>query len=636
LIIGVIVGGLMSIAVDQNYLRDIRTRLEDNLYLPRPTRGIVSIIAIDDASLAAYGRSAVEWDRRVYVDLIRVLDAAGARVIAFDVMFVDPSDADAQLAETMRQARNVIQPVFGLDNNGACVPKTVGLLRCDYYVHPVPALEAAAMGLGHVTVRPDLDGFARRVPLFTLDGDKPVPSLALAAYLEYLRLLPEMVEIDQNEVRFAGRELPTDNFGQLIVYFFGPPSHPNQQGTFPVYSLVDVVEGRISPNVFNDQIVLIGALDAAAQPDSYPTPVTREVQKMYGVEIHANLIETIHQSLPRFQQKIDWKLNLGLFKLPLYRGTTDFPLREQSRDEQLVITFALAVIAGLLLPFLRWYVGLILVIVAYAAYFMWASFSFTLQGKIVDFLFPAGSLAFTFVGTMIISYIFEERRRTQINDLFSRYVSPEIAQKIVEAFDHGKLELGGEEREITVLFADVRGFTQLSEGLPASEIVQVLNVFLEEMSGIVMRRGGAINKYIGDNVMAFWNAPYPQADHAWLGTEAALEMLAAVERLNHVRKLAIPMQFGIGVNTGMVVVGNIGSQKRLEYTPIGDTVNVASRLCGVAPGGSCYIGARTYALIADRVQPVAVHNLQLKGKQDAVEIFELNAESLRAKGKEEG
>jgi adenylate cyclase len=226
--------------------------------------------------------------------------------------------------------------------------------------------------------------------------------------------------------------------------------------------------------------------------------------------------------------------------------------------------------------------------------------------------------------------VFEERRRGQINDLFGRYVSAEIAQKIVESFDRGQLELGGEEREITVLFADVRGFTTLSEGLSPPEVVKFLNVFLDQMTSIVMQYGGAVNKYIGDNMMAFWNAPYAQDDHAWLAVQAALEMLEAIQKLNETGQFSHPVQFGIGVNTGPVVVGNVGSQRRLEYTPIGDTVNVASRLCGVAPGGICYIGARTRAMIGARITPAAVHNLKLKGKTEAVEIHELRPLSSMA------
>jgi adenylate cyclase len=296
----------------------------------------------------------------------------------------------------------------------------------------------------------------------------------------------------------------------------------------------------------------------------------------------------------------------------------------------MMVTFLIALVAGAVLPFLRWYVGLVLTPLAYLAYFGWASAAFSIWGHIEELLFPGMALGFTYAGTLIVIYVFEERRRGQINDLFSRYVSAEIAQRIVESFDKGELELGGEEREITVLFADVRGFTTLSEGLTPPEIVRILNIFLERMTSIVMQYGGAINKYIGDNMMAFWNAPYTQEDHAWLATQAALGMLEAINKVNATGQFSAPVQFGIGINTGPVVVGNVGSQRRLEYTPIGDTVNVASRLCGVAPGGVCYIGARTRELLGDRVKPTDVLHLKLKGKAEPVEIYELRPPSSMA------
>ena len=626
LMVGAVVAGLTTIALWYNWLSGVRVRFQDALYRPRPTTDLVTIIAADDASLAAYGRSTTEWDRSVYVDLIAFLDEAGARVIAFDLLFANPSEADANLAAAMRASRKIVQPVVGLyDAHFPTRDEDGGLVSYLDYSYPVPDLAGAAVGLGHVNVLPDDDSFVRRVPLLVAGDEALHPALGMAAYLEYLRILPEMVEVDDdaNEVQFAGRTIPTDASGQMLIYFFGPPSHANEPGTFPVVSLVDVLEGRVPPEAFEDRIVLVGALDATALPDKFPTPSTDRFEEMYGVEIHANVIETLHQSLPSFQGKIDWRLNLGLFELPLYEGTTTFPLRQQSLNAAIFVVVALALFSGVALPFLRWYVGILYVLVAYGVYFFWASWSFTVDSKVVELLFPAWSLGLTYLGTIILVYLFEERRRNQINDLFSRYVSPEIAQRIVEQFDRGTLELGGEERELTILFADVRGFTPLAEGLPPTEVVRLLNVFLEEMSAIVMRHGGAIDKYMGDNLMAFWNAPYTQADHAWLATQAGLEMLDAIRRLNEVQQFSTEVQFGIGINTGPVVVGNIGSQSRLEYTPIGDTVNVAARLCGIAPGGACYVGQRTHDLLAGRAQPVAAHDLQLKGKKDEVTVFEL-------------
>lgn len=626
---GIAVGVLVVLAQFAGLFSGIRTQLTDSLYTGRATTGIVTIIAIDDASLATYGRSTTDWPRTVHADLVRLLHEAGANVIVFDVLFADPTEDDAELAAAMGDARNVVQPVLG-DNRDILRTTRVGeLVTYDRYVPPTPELAAAARILGHANIVTDDDGQVRRVPLVIDYDGELLPSLALAAYMQFLRIpVMDAVTVEQGLVRFANRDLYTDGVGQMLITYFGPPSKVYGSQTFPTYALVDVLEGRVPPDVFAGQIVLIGALDASALPDNYATPATATGEKMFGVEIHANIIETIHQSLPTvpaIRDNVDLRLDLGFAEVPLYQGTARLPLHPLAQRDQLWITFALALGAGVVLPFVRWYAGLLLALLAYGVFFVWASVSFTIWGRITDLLFPAFALGFAYLGTLIVVYVFEERRRNQIHGLFSRYVSPEIAQRIVETFDAGKLELGGEERAITVLFADIRGFTALAEGLSPTGVVTLLNVFLEEINAIVLQHGGAINKYMGDNVMAFWNAPYPQDDHAWLATQTAIDLLAAVQRLNESGRFAAPVEFGIGVNTGPAVVGNIGSQQRLEYTPIGDTVNVAARLADLAPGGTCYIGDLTHALVAERVEPFAAHHLQLKGRREAVMIHELRA-----------
>ncbi len=634
MLVGAMVGIVLALMIHENLFSGIRTQWTDSLYSPRATDGITAIVAVDDASLAAYGRTPAEWPRSVHTQLIKFLSDAGARVIAFDVLFADPTEYDAELAGAMTAAGNVVEPVAGGWTTSRQKTRVGHYIQFDKYDYPTPILRDAAARIGHVNIVPDQDGQVRAVPLVVKDGDQYVPALALAAYMQYLHFPPQLLEITSGHVKFANRDLTTDGIGQMLIYYFGEPTNVNQPGTFPVYSFVDVVEGRVPPDAFKDKIVLIGALDAQGNPDSYATPGSTTGKKMYGVEIHANIIETIHQALPSLaliHNKIDWKLNLGpLGSLQFVKATPVLPLYPTSQNEQMLVTFLIALFAGALLPFLRWYIGFFVTPVAYGVYFAWASAAFSVWGHVEELLFPALALGFTYVGTLIVIYVFEERRRGQINDLFSRYVSPEIAQKIVETFDKGQLNLSGEEREITVLFADVRGFTTLSEGLTPPEVVHILNIFLEQMTSIVMQYGGAINKYIGDNMMAFWNAPYSQEDHAWLATQAALGMLDAIHKLNETRQFSAPVQFGIGINTGPVVVGNVGSQRRLEYTPIGDTVNVASRLCGVAPGGVCYIGARTRELLGDRVKPADVLHLKLKGKAEPVEIHELHPPSTTA------
>jgi adenylate cyclase len=631
LVVGVIVGGWLALMLWQNLFVSYRTQLTDTLYSSRPTSGITAIVAIDDQSLAAYGRSPTEWPRSVHTQLVNFLSQAGARVIAFDVLFANPTQYDTDLATAMTNARDVVEPTAGIWTTSKQTTQRGQFIQFDTYQYPTPVLRDAAALIGHVNIVPDGDGQVRQVPLVVKNGDQYIPALGLAAILEYLNQ-SSFLQVSQGHVTLPARDLVTDDIGQMLIYFFGPPTNVGRPGTYPVYSLVDVVEGRVSPDVFKGKIVLIGALDATGEPDSYATPSTSTGQKMYGVEIHANIIETIYQSwpdLPLIHNKIDWRLNLGpLGHLQIYRGTASLPLHHQSQTGQILVTFLLAVVVGALLPFLRWYIGLLLIVVGIVVVIpTWATVEFRVWGRVEEMLFPSMALGMTFVGTMIVIYVFEERRRGQINDLFSRYVSAEIATKIVEAFDRGQLELGGEEREITVMFADVRGFTTLSEGLTPPEVVRILNVFLEQMTSIVMRYGGAVNKYIGDNMMAFWNAPYTQEDHAWLATQAALDILEAIRKVNETGQFLAPVQFGIGINTGPVVVGNVGSQRRLEYTPIGDTVNVASRLCGVAPGGICYIGARTRELLGDRVRPTAVLHLKLKGKAEPVEVHELRPPS---------
>lgn len=631
---GVLIGGLVALMVSyalyQDLFLDIRLSLKDNLYTSAKTSGNIVIIAVDDQSLGALGRSPADWDRANHARLIQFMAQADARVVTFDLFFdvaSEDSSGDASLVEAMNAACQatpfgtcrgtevVLAAVAGqqIDTEATANPATYS-----YISHPTAQLDEAAGRLGHVTVHLDVDGSLRNVPLFvqTLDAE-PMPTLGLATYLSYLRLDSASVRYEEGEIRFypvpenpeysVVRELPAGDFARMLVYYFGPPSHVDEgDSTYPVYSYIDVLEGRVPPENFANKIVLVGVLGASALPDRFPVPIAPANDRMYGVEFHANVIETIHQADEKSAQTAGLKV----------------PPVPQSTQGQYLVMMLVALGAGIVLSFLRWYMALLVIIVAYVVFYLYAGVAFTIGGTLLELFFPGLALVLVFMGTVISNYVFEERRRAEINDLFSRYVSTDIAQKILESYDRGELELGGEEREVTVMFADVRGFTTLSEGLPPSEVVRMLNLFLERMNEIVLKHGGAINKYIGDNLMAFWNAPYFQDDHAWKATQAALEMLEAIKDINAQQQFKTIVQFGIGINTGVVVVGNIGSQQRLEYTPIGDTVNVASRLSGVAEGGACLVGPGTYIYLTDRVEPVRQISVRLKGKAQELVVYE--------------
>jgi adenylate cyclase len=426
---------------------------------------------------------------------------------------------------------------------------------------------------------------------------------------------PEFTRYENNRIEFPAVEgfaptwvIKTDEDGRMLITYFGKPSHVDDpNSTFLAYSYVDVLNGKIPPEAFAGKIVLIGALDSVGQPDFFPTPISRD-ERMYGVEIHASVIETIIQLNRRPDAKI---------RRP--------QLENLPQNKQLLYIVEIAFLAGIIMPFLRWHTAILTMLLGGLGYLYWAFLEFYTRGQIIDLFYPWLAIGLSLIGTLVINYTFEERRRNEINELFSRYVSPEIARKVVESYDKGQLKLGGEERQITVLFADIRGFTTLSEGLSPTEVLTLLNSFLEQMNTIVLKYHGTINKYIGDNLMAFWNAPYTQQDHAWLATQAAFELLKVVQDVNKTGEFRAPVLFGIGINTGNAVIGNIGSQERLEYTPIGDTVNIASRLSGVAEGGACLMGETTYEAIKDRtnIEPTSQQEVMLKGKRVAIKVYEI-------------
>lgn len=634
ILIGLVVALMVSFALYRHWFPDIRARLKDDLYSPAATSGNVVIIAIDNKSLEALGRSPADWDRAKHAELVNFLAQADARVTTFDLFFdvaAPPGDEAFKTAMDEACRPTPLGTCTGMEVILASVGgqpvnemQTSGISTFINIAQPEETLRNAAGRLGHVSVRPDTDGYLREVPLIIQEvGQPPIPILGLASFLSYQRLDEATVRYEDEELRYyidpngpqytVIRQLPTDDFPRMLVYFFGLPSHPDDaDSTFATYSYIDVLDGKVPSEAFADKIVLIGVLDADTQPDQFPVPITSADNQMYGVEIHANVIETIYQA----ERSETRSKNLKL------------PLVQQSEREQYLFVIAFAMLGGILLSFVRWYIGLIAVLFAYGVfYFVYAYVALIQRGVLTELFFPGMALVLVFIGTVISNYVFEERRRAEINDLFSRYVSTDIAQKILESYDRGELELGGEEREVTVMFADVRGFTTLSEGLPPREVVSMLNLFLERMNEIVLKHGGAINKYIGDNLMAFWNAPYFQEDHAWKATQAALEMLGAIEDINAQQQFKTPVQFGIGINTGIVVVGNIGSQQRLEYTPIGDTVNVASRLSGVAEGGACLVGPGTYIYLAERLQPSRQLQVRLKGKAQELGVYEFRPQA---------
>jgi adenylate cyclase len=243
------------------------------------------------------------------------------------------------------------------------------------------------------------------------------------------------------------------------------------------------------------------------------------------------------------------------------------------------------------------------------------------RGYILDLLYPLLLLPVVYVSNALYIVVVEQSDKRFVKELFGRYISPQIAKEIVSRADTGELHLGGEQREISVLFADIRNFTQISEQLSPEATVKMLNTYLSVVADAIVQHDGIVNKFGGDSIMAVWNAPQPQSEHALLAVKAAWEAQQKVAELQQSDAQLLPVQLGIGINTGIALAGNIGSVGRTEYTVIGDSINVASRICGSTPGGEVRIGAETYNQTKDYIETEELEAQRLKGKSAPIEVY---------------
>lgn len=243
------------------------------------------------------------------------------------------------------------------------------------------------------------------------------------------------------------------------------------------------------------------------------------------------------------------------------------------------------------------------------------------KGYLVNILYPLLLLLVVYIGNIIYMLITEQSDKQFVKGLFGRYVSPQISERIINLANSGKLDLGGEEREVTILFADMRNFTRISERLSPAEVVHMLNTYLGAVIDTTIENDGIINKFAGDNVMALWNAPQSQSGHALLAIKTALEAQEKLKRMQQDKPEDIIVQFGIGINTGKALAGNVGSAGRVEYTVIGDTVNLASRICSVTPGSEVWIGPETYQQTKDYIESEKMDSQTFKGKTAPITVY---------------
>ncbi|MDZ7581478.1 MAG: adenylate/guanylate cyclase domain-containing protein [Deltaproteobacteria bacterium] len=644
---------------------DLRFRSRGHL---QPTTPVVMAL-VDEKSLDAEGRW--PWPRSKIATLVDSLSRDGAKVIGFDIGFLEP-DANSQLALIRRlsqeigaldikhpkleaflkehetDADNDLILATALKNSSAKIvlgyffhmreeeldhrfetsqiEKQIEQISASKYPLVIfkdkdldidPFIKAyapesnleifsrAAASAGYYSVRSDQDGVVRWMPLIIQCGEDLFPPLAVLCawhYLDKPQLMVKVARYGVEGIQLGERFIPTDENGELLINFLGPPK------TFPHISITDILNGRLAGGTFTDKIVLIGAT-AMGTHDLRSTPVS----PLYpGVEIHATVIDNILTQ--DFITKPNWSKVFDMFAI-----------------------VTLGVLTGLALPRMRAFRGLCFAVALFALHIIVARWLFVNVRAWLNIVFPLLVLSVNYTALTAYYYVTEEKERKRIKGTFRQYVAPLVIDELLKAPD--RLKLGGEEKVLTVLFSDIAGFTTYSERYTPSEMIGILSDYYGVMTEQIFICQGTLKEYVGDEIMAFFGAPLEQRDHAQRACMAALAMRERRQALRaEWTKIGRPLlKARTGINSGPMLVGNLGSHYRFAYGVLGDQVNLGSRLEGLNKmyGTDILIGENTANLVRNDFLLREVDLVRVVGRQQCVRVYELVAGSYAALPKEQ-
>ena len=599
-------------------VEDTKFQVRDLLgQTPKPSDRVV-VVAIDEKSVNKLGRW--PWSRKVIASLIDKLRQA--KVVALDIVFSEPEDpeSDRRLAESIANHGSVVlgfffRPESTERENPESIylmqdseflryelrSERVGLLELSHVELSLPMFMENSLAVGFLNAEPDHDAIYRKYTLAHMFKGSIYLPLALQMLRFYDGKDIEMVLSEKGIERltFRGRNIPIYDGRKHRINFY-------RSEDLIVIPVVDVLEGRVSPDFFKNRAVVVGATEIGIY-DVRPTPVN---PIMPGVFLHAMTFS-----------------NFDKFHFLHYSKALDVAL--------IVLVSTLVFLAALRKKFSR---RLLLYLVLLLAYPSISYTSFSLLSFDLNLFYPFSAMLVSIVAQEGIIVLFAEKNIRELRRAFSSYVSPQLLEIISKNPD--SLNLGGEKRIITVLFSDIRGFTTLSEGLKPEDLVNLLNKFLTPMTQIILKNGGMLDKYIGDAIMAVFNAPVDIDRHADRACRSALEMVKALDGINTTFKdtYGVKLDIGIGINTGEAVVGNMGSDQRFDYTAIGDTVNLASRLEGLNKlyHTRIIISENTKRDLTEEFLTRTLDVVVVKGKKEPVRIYELmeDTEENRLKAKE--
>jgi len=576
-----LVGVLTFILIFSNSLNPLDLMARDKLYqIPRGIDSKIKIIGIDEKTMNELGPIQT-WSRSTYADLLNKLtenEDSKPMVVGFDIQFSgNVDDGDAAFVEAAKQSGNVVI-VNHLIYGKKLEPNERGLL-----VAPVTDVEEPydelreVCSIGFSNVSQDSDGTVRRIiPVEKFNGtnQKMFSSILYEKYCEYSGATPNTV--------------PTDKYGRSNINYSGRP------GDYEYISMIDMLNGTIDTRAFKDSIVLVGAY-APGMRDSFKAP-TSGSQQMYGVEIHANILQSYIQ---------------GRFSV------------NGNRMVYIILVVIIAMLLHFLFRKLKPWQSLIILLVTIGAE-VGILMAINNSGRTYSIIYLPFVLVLSYVYSLAMNYIQEKARKKKVLNAFKKYVAPEIIDEISKSGDF-QIKLGGENRDIAVLFVDIRGFTTMSEVLEPEQVVEILNEYLSLTTKSIFDNSGTLDKFVGDATMAVFNSPFDLPDYEFKAVCAAMDIVNGGKALEKtlMEKYGRTVGFGVGVNVGPAVVGNIGCEFRMDFTAIGDTVNTAARLEANAKKGQVLISDVLYERVKDRVEVAEIGEIPLKGKSKGVFVYEV-------------
>lgn len=652
LLLALLAATVMLSFSDTRWREQVRNFTFDNYNIlkPRIPSDRIAIVDIDEASLAEVGQ--MPWPRTIMADLVTNLNEMGAAVIAFDIVFAEPDrssphamaerfqhldgfgdvlprlkdlpDNDTVFGLAIGRANNVVTGFSFTNEMTDVTARQKGIFRGKNVERFVPNLRGISTNLkeidkysagnGSFFVSTDTDGIIRRVPMLVAHkrADSNIVSTYPSLALEIVRVLDgerggrvmledeQYAQLDPSRFGIEGIMLGKDRFiqtnarGEFIVHF----AKSNPDWYIPAHEILD--KTYPAENI-KDKIILIGT-SAVGLKDIRSTPLNTFLP---GVEVHLNIVDQILQG-----KYLDRSI--------------------EAEGLEAVAIFLTGLFIILCAPFIGALSQALIVFVVVGGIIYGGWYAFDTHGMLIDVMYPSLALLAIFMLSTILTYLRTEQEKTQVRDAFGHYISPAFMEELTKNPD--KLKLGGEIRELSVMFTDIRSFTTISEGLTPEELIALMNDFLTPMSDLVMQNRGTIDKYMGDAMMAFWNAPLDVEEHAALACKTALGMQAALDPINEavrakaeeLGKPPVLLQAGIGINTGPCAVGNMGSRQRFAYSTLGDAVNLASRLESQTKnyGVGILIGEETYKR-APGFAMLELDLLRVKGKSEPVRVYAL-------------